>query len=315
MVQSYQTPKVNKNTGKFSPAPQLQPRKKIEKVDIAIPEEGREHSILPYSFNTKESSQIGKKALNILHKKQGVAKDEPKVSLSQSLKIELIEMTHDEEIKTKHHVSHSPDMLLSRDNQRSPSFTNIQSITETSNMESKASLLKRMQTSSKDMIAEKKRYDNTSEIIKSISGWKAFVYSYVPCLMKNSTTEAAFHLAQDDIFKRFDFVKMLDLMEDFQKLKRMVLTPDQLVLFTLVPGNKLSFTESSDEKTFKYLNHLDIVTGRDDNIENLTQNDIMSAFDRIYSQSTHSELDKNLLLILGFLLYGDEDQDSLGSKE
>ena len=194
------------------------------------------------------------------------------------------------------------------------SFWNLKEIDDNPKKENKDHLIRKIVVNTKKLGAEKQRYESVKSTLKSISGWKAVLYSYVPCLMKKTRTAAAVDIAEHDIYMKFDFVQILHFMEEFEKLKKMLLSPDQLTLFNLVPGNKLSISESTDGSKFRYTNHLDSMSGREDDIGKASKDDIVAAFDRIWNQQVHSELDQNLLVSLGFLYYGDTSRNQLAAQ-
>jgi hypothetical protein len=170
-----------------------------------------------------------------------------------------------------------------------------------SNQYSSGSLIKKMSESLENVLAERSRYQRLNNTMKAVSGWKAYLYSYFPCLMKKSTVASIVNIAHNDIYHKFDFVAILQLMEDFKKLKRMLLTADQQVLFNLVPGDKLTLVEEDGVRKFKYQNHLDMMKGNETNSDNCTRDEVMAAYDRIRGQPSYSELDTNLLMSLNFL--------------
>lgn len=156
--------------------------------------------------------------------------------------------------------------------------------------------------------SENQRYEYLDELLKSVTGLKVFIYSFFPCLMKSSRTAATVMTAEDDIYRKFDFVTIMKFIEEFDKLKRMLLTRDQLMLFNLVPGNQLCFNENEGGIKFTPLNHMDLTMGKKDTIEDTNRENIIEAFDNIWGKQDPSELDKNLLGSLAFLYYDHADE-------
>lgn len=90
----------------------------------------------------------------------------------------------------------------------------------------KSGLIELIVDSMKKIAYEKQRYETLQSTLKSEAGWKTYLYSYVPCLMKKTRIASIVKIAEDDLYKKFDFVQILHFMEEFKKLKRLLLTPD-----------------------------------------------------------------------------------------
>lgn len=131
-----------------------------------------------------------------------------------------------------------------------------------------------------------------------------FLYSYFPCLTKKSNTTAILEMVEKEVFGRYDLLKILDMYEDMKKLRLLLLTADQRLLFDLMPSTKLTLNNNSLRKTFTLANHIN-QTNRQTEPEIATSNNdsVLTAYPRILKQDSHSEIDRNLLRNFGFLYH------------
>ena len=277
--------------------------------DLEVAEEGKEIKTITGAVFSRSAMVNSSKSLKILHKKETTSGNSFKSS-SQS-QPESDERPLDLDEGTVNPMSPKPANYDDRTSNQIPSLTNLD---DDGGLDKKKNLIQQIVDSMKKIGSDRSRYETLNSTLKSVSGWKAYVYSYLPCLMKKSTVASIVEIAEHDLYKKFDFVQLLHFMEEFKKLKRMLLTPDQQILFELVPGDKLGFTESEGKGKFTYHNHLDMMKGKEPSIDNTTRDDILAAFDRIWNQPNHSELDSNLLVSLGFFYYGDRKRNTFATR-
>ena len=121
-------------------------------------------------------------------------------------------------------------------------------------------------------------------------------YSLWPCCAQNAPVNQAISFANSQIESKFDMTRLLKTMTDFEKLLSIVLTPEQRLLFDLIPAGVFHDMPTSQKgfpESSKVLSHEEKVAGLQDARKVL----------EIICQSPEPTLiDKNLLGHLGFLL-------------
>ena len=271
-----------------------------------IAEEGNEPKVVAGAVFGRGSMIDNSKIFNSLNKKSSSQKYSNTESISDFQK----NLNQKTELEVLQKIQPSPQT----EENPEPSIESIEN-TEEVKLDTRANLVGQIVESMKKIGSDRRRYESLLSTLKSVSGWKAYLYSWFPCFMKKSTIASIVDLAEHDLYKKFDFVQILHFMEEFKKLKRMLLTADQQILFNMVPGDKLAFKEDEDtENKFSYKNHLDSMKGKEVSMEETTREDILGAFDRIWNQRVHSEMDTNLLISLGFFYYGDKQRNSFANR-
>ena len=231
----------------------------------------------------------------IVKKKHGAyqeaSKDEKKIEVQMAANIDLI--------KTPENLSHSDDNAK-------PACSSDYQITKGT----RPVVEDYIKSSTVNHRGEQNRYTDMKAKLKQINGWMVFLYSYFPCLTKKTNTTAVVEMVEKEVFGRYDLLKILDLYEEMKKFRFLLMTPDQRLLFDLIPSTKLALNNNTMKKTFTLTSHIN-QTNRQTEGETASSDysSVLTAYQRILQQDSHSEMDRNLLRNLGFL-YGQAIKNS-----
>ena len=154
---------------------------------------------------------------------------------------------------------------------------------------------------------EHRRYEGLKKAMGRIRGGKVFLKGFMPCFTKNSKITAVTEAVEKRVYANFDFLKIIETVEDFEKLKRMMLTPEQQILFDLIPSQRLKYDENERQFTLLRQSMTLKVKGSEYRAKKA---EVFKAFNTVKDVRTKSELDRNLVRSLGFLM--NTNQDSLG---
>ncbi len=161
-------------------------------------------------------------------------------------------------------------------------------------------ILKIISESKKIFRDEQRRFAVMKEQMGSIGCFELFLKGFMPCLTKNSKVESAVEIAQKHFYSKYDLLKIIEVIEEFDKLKSMLMTKEQKVLFDFIPATKLKYIEGKNRFTV-IADHRRISVSDEATTQERQRQLIMKAFDSIKHQRDKSELDKNLLKCLAFL--------------
>ena len=167
---------------------------------------------------------------------------------------------------------------------------------------SAAEILKIIRESKKMFKDEQRRFEVMKEQMDSIGCFNLFLKGFMPCLTKNSRVESAVEIAQKHFYSKYDLLKIIEVIEEFEKLKSMLMTKEQKVLFDFIPATKLKYIEGKNRFTV-IADHRTISVSDDTTSQDRQRQLITKAFDSIKHQRDKSELDRNLLKCLAFLYH------------
>ena len=124
-----------------------------------------------------------------------------------------------------------------------------------------------------------------SESISKLDAWQQLLYSFMPTCMKPRNINRVLVSTEKHIEHKLDLIKILEVILKVEKLLKLMLTTDQLLLFNLLPWD----FDTSDR----------IVETRDDKIDMLK--DAQITVRKLQNQESLTLLDAKLLQVLGFL--------------
>ena len=143
------------------------------------------------------------------------------------------------------------------------------------------------------------RYKDIKTQLRQIGCLKLFMQAFMPCITKKSKVNSAVEVAQNQIYSSYDLMKIIEVIEEFNKLKRLLLSKDQQVLFDIIPNNKLSYDNKL--KRFSVNNHIDNEDQKDTHSQIEDHSYIQQSYYNIKTKENKSVLDKNLMKCLSFL--------------
>lgn len=257
----------------------------IENMDV--PEEyGGAQQVRPALLYTSPMANFKQ---SLILKKKHNAYQEPSDS----------EKCKDLEMAAKFDSMETPEKLYHSDDHVKPAGTDLQATKS-----ARTTVDDFIRASTVNHRGERSRYQDMQSKLKHINDWMVFLYSYFPCLTKKSNTTAILDMVEKEVFGRYDLLNILDMYEDMKKLRLLLLTADQRLLFDLIASTKLTLNNKSLRKTFTLANHIN-QTNRQTEPEIATANhdSVLTAYRRILKQDSHSEIDRNLLRNLGFLYH------------
>ncbi len=253
--------------------------------------------IMPSGFAYANPS---KDAINLRKKKGSILKKKPisgsqKVSISEPIGLDL--PRHQEGIKSN---KISPFSFQSASPQRAAGLDII-------SHEDPQKLI----TMSADKNLHKSMTINKQieERNKKISIFSIFAYAYLPFLVsKKSPVAQAINEAEATVVRELDFMRLLKLISDLEKLKHLLLTPEQLILFEKVQLDELTeIKRNTGIGNFEYGNseHEDDAASQE-----RTNRNIKKALANLSRKNPEvlSDIDKIMIYSLGFHL---EDQQPL----
>jgi hypothetical protein len=147
-----------------------------------------------------------------------------------------------------------------------------------------------------------------SERNKKISTFSIFAYAYLPFLVsKKSPVVQAINEAEKTVVKELDFMRFLKLISDIEKLKHLLLTPEQLILFDKVELDELvEIKRNAGNKDYEFVSD---EIEEEAACEQRTNRNIKKALIYISNKQPEalSDVDRIMMYSLGFHL---EDQDA-----
>jgi hypothetical protein len=168
-----------------------------------------------------------------------------KGSLSQKFSSQDIGLNHERApIYNMNYNRHSPDDHQLQEEAPQSQADQMQRV---ESLKLQPSLLKQSLKSFKSKTLQTKiaKEDRNSKITTC----SILAYSYFPFFVsRNSPISRAVKEAETSIASRLDFVNLLKIFTDFEKLLRLVLTPEQLILFELVGLEELTQVVGSDSR-------------------------------------------------------------------
>jgi len=165
-----------------------------------------------------------------------------------------------------------------------------------------------MAQSRKAFASEHKRFETIQSQLDKINCFKIFIKGFMPCCARKSRINSVVDLVENQVYSKYDLMRIIETIDEFDKLKHFLLTADQLMLFDLIPTSKLKYSQES--KSFSLAN--DHRRGKFSKEEGFLSHKqkLEAAFTAIKSKQTKSEFDRNLIRSLGFLFEGDDSQYS-----
>lgn len=154
---------------------------------------------------------------------------------------------------------------------------------------------------------EKLRIKRLNKQIKKIGTPQIFFQSFFPCLAGKSKVNSMVDIVRKQIYSKYDFIRIVTVIEEFEKLKNLLMTPDEQILFDVIPNSKIKY--GADEEAFSIGTGHDILTRGQSQVEK-TQESVLIAFKRLSAKPYKSQLEKNILTCLGFLYAGDTPDSS-----
>ena len=149
---------------------------------------------------------------------------------------------------------------------------------------------------------EHTRYQALKDEMTKISSWKVFLKGFFPCFVGKSRVTLITETVQKKVYSNFDFVRIIEAVADLEKLKSMLMTPEQLLLFDLLPNQRIMFNQRDRKFTMVSKNRQHSIRPPSADEFQLKKHEIESAFECLQLKENKSELDKNLLKSLGFLV-------------
>ena len=150
---------------------------------------------------------------------------------------------------------------------------------------------------------EHTRYQALKDEMSKISNWKIFLKGFFPCFVGKSRVTLVTEAVEKKVYSNYDFVRIIEAVEDLEKLKTMLMTPEQLLLFNLLPNQRMQFNQKEKRFTMvsKRRQH-SMKEPNDDENYFTRKREIEEAFEGLQLKEDKTELDKNLLKSLGFLV-------------
>ena len=121
-------------------------------------------------------------------------------------------------------------------------------------------------------------------------------YSLFPFCMKEAAIGRLFDFAHSHIESKFDMTGLLKFIQNFEKLLQVIFTPEQRLLFDLIPSGAFLNTVNDEGGLVKSSNQLSY----EDKVSALRK--AKCALEAISNSSDASVTDKNLFANLGFLM-------------
>jgi hypothetical protein len=173
------------------------------------------------------------------------------------------------------------------------------------------------------------RNEQAKKQLEKINALDIFSKAFFPCCKKKSRITSILNTVEIELYGKCDLLTLIGLVEDMDKLKRLVFTPQQKLLFDIIPSGKLKYDPF--EKSF--------VVSKDAYNENVWQDStnpelhnkdggqavpeslaldvlkdgtpkarahqaaIATALESLSKKKNKSVLDKNLIHSLGFLFH------------
>jgi hypothetical protein len=138
---------------------------------------------------------------------------------------------------------------------------------------------------------------------KQISTFSIFAYAYLPFFVsKKSAVVQAINEAEKTVVRELDFMRFLKLIADFEKLKHLLLTPEQLILFDKVELDELvEIKRNTGNGDYDYSSR---DREGDAAFEEKTTSNIKKALTSISNKKleTMSDIDKIMIYSLGYHL-------------
>ena len=155
---------------------------------------------------------------------------------------------------------------------------------------------------------ERMRFETIKTQVGKINAFKVLLKGFFPCCATKSRINSVVEMVESQVYSKYDLMRIIETIDEFDKLKHFLLTPDQLMLFDLIPTSKLKYSQES--KSFSLAN--DHRRGKFSKEEGFLSHKqkLEAAFTAIKSKQTKSEFDRNLIRSLGFLFEGDDSQYS-----
>jgi hypothetical protein len=158
--------------------------------------------------------------------------------------------------------------------------------------------------SKKNFAYEHKRFETIQSQLDKINCFKIFIKGFMPCCARKSRINSVVDLVENQVYSKYDLMRIIETIDEFDKLKHFLLTPDQLMLFDLIPISKLkysqenkSFSLANDHKHGKFSQEAGFISHKQK---------LQTAFSAIKSKEKKSEFDRNLIRSLGFLFESDD---------
>jgi hypothetical protein len=272
-----------------------------EKPYVFIPDEGQDRQIVRDSnigavdiSRKSSSSRINtenklQKSLNIL---QDISVPPPE---TLDKKIPPTSVDLDEMIKKKEDSPQTSFVKLD-DHQKEQhseySRVDNASMKESQDLVSHSNRLFKMRT-------EIKRYERLQNLQKDFSKARATTGAFISSKLHRQRLTPLLETVESELSAAYDLYKIMEIMEDLDKLKNLLLTKEQLLLFDLLPSTKLRYEDTghscSVEKDYLRLSS----TPAHNYVE--MRKDARAAYRKISSNHSKSEIDKNLIKAFGFI--------------
>lgn len=148
-------------------------------------------------------------------------------------------------------------------------------------------------------ISELRRRERVLDVFKRINNMRLLTRFLFPCFSKRSRVTPFLNLIEKDVVPKLDYLKLAESVTEIQKLKALLMTPAQQVLFDLIPNQKVRMMESEGQLSIG--EDYSVCAAQYPFTYLLKKKLVRSSLARIKGESHKSTLDKNLLRCVGFL--------------
>ena len=171
--------------------------------------------------------------------------------------------------------------------------------------------MKKLET---QMIKEEERFNQIKQKIDTIGCFKMFLKGFLPCFTKKSRVSSAVSIAENYFYSKYDLVKIIEVIEEVDKLKQMLFSREQKILFELIPSTKLKFDQASREfivvQEHKMLSLARSATLDADKQREENRKIVKKAYSDVRTKKEKTDLDINLLNSLKFLSLARGDSET-----
>jgi hypothetical protein len=145
--------------------------------------------------------------------------------------------------------------------------------------------------------------------------WSVYLYSYFPCCLKKDRRNQLDTLAEcvsAHVTRHLDAVTIIRAIDEIHKIKEFLFSPDQLVLFDLLPRTKLHYSE--EEKRFTMTvgetSSEASTNAMQEELEGMRAS-IKQSIHNIASKAERTDIDNKLIGLLKFLV-DENPEDGIG---
>src|SRR3990167_3533970 len=160
-------------------------------------------------------------------------------------------------------------------------------------------------SSEKRYLEEFEEYNRLASNSKKVGFWDFLVACLFPCGSSKSNLESLLEKSSSSTYGNFDILRLAQAVDEVEKLKYFLFTPDQLALYELLPRQHLAYLQSQRANNSRVAE----VTVANDDISGMYER-LQQAFQSIESSESPSELDSKLLEAFQGLMGGYQIQKS-----